>query len=65
MSQSPVISLKPMPKKSRVSIIFVYYGCIDVNVGAFVVLKECSGKCSNAVLHAESVNWLLFPIKGY
>ena len=31
MSQPPIIPLKPIPIKDRVSMIFVYYGRIDVN----------------------------------
>ncbi len=37
MSQPGFIPLKPIPIKDRVSMIFVYYGRIDVKDGAFVV----------------------------
>jgi len=40
MSQSSFIPLKPIPMKDRVSIIFVYYGRIDVKDGAFVLINE-------------------------
>ncbi|NNF99383.1 MAG: type I-E CRISPR-associated endonuclease Cas1 [Desulfobacteraceae bacterium] len=44
MSQSPFIPLKPIPIKDRVSMIFVYYGRIDVKDGAFVVINEVDGE---------------------
>jgi len=44
MSQPPIIPLKPIPIKDRVSMIFVYYGRIDVKDGAFVVINEVDGK---------------------
>ncbi len=44
MSQPPIIPLKPIPIKDRVSMIFVYYGRIDVRDGAFVVINEVDGK---------------------
>jgi CRISPR-associated protein Cas1 len=43
MSQSPIIPIKPIPMKDRVSMIFVYYGRIDVKDGAFVVINEVDG----------------------
>ena len=39
MSQAPIIALKPIPIKDRVSMIFVYYVRIDVRDGAFVVIR--------------------------
>ena len=36
--------LKPIPIKDRVSMIFVYYGRIDVRDGAFVVVDEAEGE---------------------
>ncbi len=44
MSKSPIIPLKPIPIKDRVSMIFVYYGRIDVRDGAFVVINEVDGE---------------------
>jgi CRISPR-associated protein Cas1 len=44
MTQSPIIPLKPIPIKDRVSMIFVYYGRIDVRDGAFVVINEIDGQ---------------------
>jgi len=44
MSQPPIIPLKPIPIKDRVSMIFVYYGRIDVKDGAFVVVNEVDGE---------------------
>ena len=44
MPQAPVIALKPIPVKDRVSMIFVYYGRIDVRDGAFVVINEVDGE---------------------
>jgi CRISPR-associated protein Cas1 len=44
MSQAPIIPLKPIPIKDRVSMIFVYYGRIDVRDGAFVVINEVDGQ---------------------
>jgi CRISPR-associated protein Cas1 len=44
MSQGPIIPLKPIPIKDRVSMIFVYYGRIDVKDGAFVVINEIDGE---------------------
>jgi len=38
MTVPPPIPLKPIPIKNRVSMIFVYYGRIDVKDGAFVVM---------------------------
>lgn len=43
MNQSNFVSLKPIPIKDRVSMIFVYYGRIDVKDGAFVVINEVDG----------------------
>ncbi|RZB36819.1 MAG: hypothetical protein SRB2_01898 [Desulfobacteraceae bacterium Eth-SRB2] len=40
MSQPPIIPLKPIPMKDRISMIFVYYGRIDVKDGAFVAINE-------------------------
>jgi CRISPR-associated protein Cas1 len=36
--------LKPIPIKDRVSMIFVYYGRIDVKDGAFVVINDIDGE---------------------
>ena len=44
MSQPPIIPLKPIPMKDRISMIFVYYGRIDVKDGAFVVINEVDGE---------------------
>ena len=44
MTQQPPIPLKPIPMKDRVSMIFVYYGRIDVKDGAFVVINEVDGE---------------------
>ena len=44
MSQPPIVPLKPIPIKNRVSMIFVYYGRIDVRDGAFVVINEVDGE---------------------
>lgn len=44
MTHPPVIALKPIPIKDRVSMIFVYYGRIDVRDGAFVVINEVDGE---------------------
>lgn len=38
------IPLKPIPIKNRVSMIFVYFGRIDVKDGAFVVVDEVHGE---------------------
>jgi len=38
------IPLKPIPIKDRVSMVFVYYGRIDVRDGAFVVVDEVNGE---------------------
>lgn len=43
MSQPPLIPLKPIPIKDRVSMVFLYYGRIDVRDGAFVVINEVDG----------------------
>ena len=40
MTQNVSLPLKPIPMKDRVSMIFVYYGRIDVKDGAFVVIDE-------------------------
>jgi len=57
MSQSSFIPLKPIPIKDRVSMIFVYYGRIDVKDGAFVVINEVDGE--DRELDTVSNNWLL------
>lgn len=44
MNDAPYIPLKPIPIKDRVSMIFVYYGRIDVKDGAFVVINEVDGE---------------------
>jgi CRISP-associated protein Cas1 len=44
MSQAAIIPLKPIPIKDRASVIFVYYGRIDVRDGAFVVINEVGGQ---------------------
>lgn len=44
MSQNDFVPLKPIPIKNRVSMIFVYYGRIDVKDGAFVVINEVNGQ---------------------
>lgn len=44
MSQADFLPLKPIPIKDRVSMIFVYYGRIDVKDGAFVVVDEVNGE---------------------
>lgn len=44
MSQADFIPLKPISIKDRVSMIFVYYGRIDVKDGAFVVINEVDGQ---------------------
>ncbi len=36
----PFLPLKPIPMKERISMIFVYYGRIDVKDGAFVVIDK-------------------------
>ena len=44
MSQADFLPLKPIPIKDRLSMIFVYYGRIDVKDGAFVVVDEVNGE---------------------
>ena len=44
MTVPPPIPLKPIPMKDRISMIFVYYGRIDVKDGAFVVVNEVDGQ---------------------
>ena len=44
MNQPAFIPLKPIPIKNRISMIFVYYGRIDVKDGAFVVINEVDGE---------------------
>ncbi|MBI9082982.1 MAG: type I-E CRISPR-associated endonuclease Cas1 [Desulfobacterales bacterium] len=44
MTHDNFIPLKPIPIKDRVSMIFVYYGRIDVRDGAFVVINEVEGE---------------------
>jgi hypothetical protein len=65
MPQGPIIPLKHISTKYRVSMIFIDYSRINVKDGALVAFKEGSGKFSDAISHSGSVNWLLFPIKGY
>jgi CRISPR-associated protein Cas1 len=43
MGQADFLPIKPIPMKDRVSMIFVYYGRIDVKDGAFVVINEVDG----------------------
>ncbi|WP_369600858.1 type I-E CRISPR-associated endonuclease Cas1e [Hahella sp. SMD15-11] len=40
----PLPPIKPLPIKDRLSMIFVYYGRIDVKDGAFVVVDEANGE---------------------
>jgi CRISPR-associated protein Cas1 len=44
MTGSVLPPLKPIPIKDRVSMIFVYYGRIDLRDGAFVVINEVDGE---------------------
>jgi CRISPR-associated protein Cas1 len=44
MTEPRLPPLKPIPIKDRVSMIFVYYGRIDVKDGAFVVINEVDGE---------------------
>jgi CRISPR-associated protein Cas1 len=44
MSQSELIPLKLIPIMDRISMIFVYYGRIDVKDGAFAVIYEVDGE---------------------
>lgn len=44
MRQADFVPIKPIPIKDRVSMIFVYYGRIDVKDGAFVVVDEVNGE---------------------
>ena len=44
MNDAAFVPLKPIPIKNRVSMIFVYYGRIDVKDGAFVVINEVDGQ---------------------
>ena len=44
MTGSVLPPLKPIPIKDRVSMIFVYYGRIDLRDGAFVVINEVEGE---------------------
>lgn len=44
MNEADFIPLKPIPIKDRVSMVFVYYGRIDVRDGAFVVIDEKNGE---------------------
>ncbi|MFH1999739.1 MAG: type I-E CRISPR-associated endonuclease Cas1e [Planctomycetota bacterium] len=44
MTEPILPPLKPIPIKDRVSMIFVYYGRIDVKDGAFVVINEVDGE---------------------
>ncbi len=49
MSQPPIIPLKPIPIKDRVSMIFVYYGRTNVKDGAFVVINDMAVRSLRAV----------------
>lgn len=42
--KAPLPPIKPLPIKDRLSMIFVYYGRIDVKDGAFVVVDEVNGE---------------------
>ncbi len=42
--QQAFVPLKPIPIKDRLSMIFIYYGRIDVKDGAFVVVDEVNGE---------------------
>ena len=44
MGEADFIPLKPIPIKDRISMVFVYYGRIDVRDGAFVVVDEKNGE---------------------
>ncbi len=44
MTHDHYIPLKPIPIKNRISMVFVYYGRIDVKDGAFVVINEKDGE---------------------
>ena len=44
MNNSRYVPLKPIPIKDRISMIFVYYGQIDVRDGAFVVVDDINGE---------------------
>lgn len=44
MAVPPPLPIKPLPIKDRLSMIFVYYGRIDVKDGAFVVINEVDGE---------------------
>ena len=44
MTQSDFVPLKPIPIKDRVSMIFIYYGRVDVRDGAFVVVDDVNGE---------------------
>jgi CRISP-associated protein Cas1 len=44
MTELPIIPIKPIPMKDRISMVFVYYGRIDVKDGAFLVINESAGK---------------------
>lgn len=44
MGQANFVPLKPIPIKDRVSMIFVYYGQIDMKDGAFVVVDDVNGE---------------------
>lgn len=44
MTEPILPPLKPITIKDRVSMIFVYYGRIDVKDGAFVVINEMDGQ---------------------
>jgi CRISPR-associated protein Cas1 len=40
MNQQDFIPLKPIPVKDRISMVFIYYGRVDVKDGAFVVIDK-------------------------
>jgi CRISPR-associated protein Cas1 len=44
MAKAPFVPLKPIPIMDRISMIFVYYGQIDVRDGAFVVVDDVNGE---------------------
>lgn len=44
MADAPFVPLSPIPIKNRISMIFVYYGLIDVKDGAFVVVDDVHGE---------------------
>jgi len=44
MTNTLLPPLKPLPVKDRISMVFVYYGRIDVKDGAFVVINDVEGE---------------------